>query len=59
MNCHKIVLEDNILFICTEGLANESYPSHRHSDLNSFVLYKKGVPIFIDPGRLNYVIEDK
>jgi hypothetical protein len=29
--------------------------SHGHNDIFSFVLYWKGRPVFIDPGRFNYV----
>ena len=41
-------LRDNGFFVCFKG--NHNGESHNHNDVGSFVVYKDGTPVFIDPG---------
>jgi len=51
----RIDYKNSSLFICISSMPINRYPSHGHNDLNSFILYVKKKPIFIDSGRYNYV----
>ena len=51
----KLDYKNVTLFICVSSMPINRYPSHGHADLNSFILYVNKKPIFIDPGRYNYV----
>ena len=41
-----------------ESPSGSAIASHAHHDLCSFVLYKNGIEVIIDPGRLNYENND-
>lgn len=55
---HRVDYQELTVFFHTEQLPKKDNPSHRHCDLTSFVLYWKGLPVLVDPGRLNYRTED-
>lgn len=45
------------LFARAETISGSLEATHRHHDTASFVLYREGVPILVDPGRLDYTAE--
>ena len=51
---HRIVQGSLILFVHAESLNGVARADHRHLDLGSFVLYRSGVLIFSDCGRIDY-----
>ena len=55
---HKFTSENITIFFHTETISLKDYPSHRHSDLTSFVFYFKNLPILVDTGRFNYISND-
>lgn len=55
---HRVDSDIVTIFFHTDPIPNKDNPSHRHSDLLSFVFYYKTEPIFIDVGRLNYNLND-
>ena len=55
---HRLDSKKVTLFLHTDSIPIKDNPSHRHSDLLSFVFYFNSKPIFIDVGRLNYDSND-
>jgi len=55
---YRVNSNDVIIFFHVDAIPKKDNPSHRHGDLTSFVLYFKGQPILVDPGRYNYCIGD-
>jgi hypothetical protein len=52
--------ENFTLFMHYEPKNNSTrFASHRHSDLASFMLYHKGIPLIIDTGRFSYDNQDQ
>ena len=51
---HRVDSKDIVIFFHTDPIPQKDNPSHRHSDLISFVFYYRGRAIFVDVGRFSY-----
>ncbi len=51
---HRITHDEFTLVVHAEAVEGNLRADHRHLDLGGFVLYRSGLPIFIDTGRYDY-----
>ena len=51
---YRFQFSDFIMFLRVEKKGVPDYVGHHHHDAGHFCLFYKGIPIFVDAGRLNY-----
>ena len=51
---HRIEAYNLVLMCHLPPICDPIHASHAHNDGGSFVLYRGGIPVFVDCGRLNY-----
>ncbi|MFH1759655.1 MAG: heparinase II/III-family protein [bacterium] len=55
---YRIDYGDAVLILRVDPQGTPDYPCHAHNDSGSFCLFIKGNPFVIDPGRMNYCMDE-